>query len=185
MTSVERQVHWLVRAWPYPDRIERAEEIVSTTLDLVPEGHGWLPFAVAWNLLIGGLTARWRARPPLWRWLYYEMGGRLPMRWHRWMINDLMGPGWRFRAVRVRTTMMLTATWLGVLTSQAIFHAPAHHSALSNPFLIPLYWLVLGAGIVLVSTWQAKRFRDRTLARHGYLTPPYYNVPPARSSTPT
>lgn len=183
--TVERQVRWLVRAWPYPDRMERGDEIVGTTLDLMSEGRTTIPLAIVVSLLIGGLTARWRARPPIWRWFYYQMGGRLALRWHRWMINDLMAPGWRFRIVRVRTTMMLTAAWLGVLSARASFHAPDNHSAFSDPIMNPLYWLVLGAGIVLVSAWQAKRFRDRILVRHGYLTPPYYNMPLARASNPT
>jgi hypothetical protein len=32
MISAERHVRLLLRAWPRPDRIERGEEIVTTTL---------------------------------------------------------------------------------------------------------------------------------------------------------
>ena len=34
----------MIRAWPIPDRIERGDEIVGTTLDLVPDGVRDFPF---------------------------------------------------------------------------------------------------------------------------------------------
>jgi hypothetical protein len=76
-------------AWPIPDRVQRGDEIVGTTLDLVPECKKRLTMALALNLVVGGLRARWRMRPPLWRWLYYRLGGRLSRRWNRWMLKDL------------------------------------------------------------------------------------------------
>ena len=76
----ERQIRTLMRAWPRPDRTERGEEIVGTTLDLLPDGATRLPVLLALNLVIGGLQARWRTRPPVWRWAFYRMGGRLPTR---------------------------------------------------------------------------------------------------------
>ena len=64
MMSVEQQVRTLVRAWPIPDRTERGDEIVGTTLDLLPDGQSRLTMALAFNLVLGGLRARWRMRPP-------------------------------------------------------------------------------------------------------------------------
>jgi len=94
MKSVERQVNRLVRSWPIPDRVERGDEIVGTTLDLVPDGATRIPVALALNLVMGGLSARWRMRPPLFRWLHYRMGGRLPSRWHRgWSTISLVPVG--------------------------------------------------------------------------------------------
>ena len=58
MTPVERQVRFMIRAWPIPDRIERGDEIVGTTLDLVPDGATRLPLPLAVNLLAGGMRAR-------------------------------------------------------------------------------------------------------------------------------
>ncbi len=189
--TVERQVHWLVRAWPYPDRMERGDEIVGTTLDLVPEGRTRVPLLTAFNLVIGGLTARRRARPPLWRWLLYVMGLRLPLRWHRWMLNNLLGPGWRFRLVRNRILIMGGWVLLVQLAVSGILGAlvrwPGRLGA-PDPFLTLWYWCGVGAGVLVgagILCLGARWLRDRILARNGYLTPPYYNVPPANASSPT
>jgi len=120
--SAEKQVRTLMRAWPLPDRTGRGEEIVSTALDLLPQGAARLPFLFAVNLVVGGLRARWRMRPPVWRWAYYRMGGRLPVRWHRWVLNDLTAPGWRRRMM---TAQILLSGWgviLGVSLAQIITH---------------------------------------------------------------
>jgi hypothetical protein len=63
--SVERQIRILVRAWPLRDRSERGDEIVGTTLDLLPDGATRLPFLLALNLIVGGMHSRWRMRPPV------------------------------------------------------------------------------------------------------------------------
>ena len=167
MTSAEKEARRLVRAWPIPDRVERGEEIVGTTLDLVPELRSRLPLAVATNLVVGGLKARWRARPPIWWWLYYRVGGRLPLRWHRWMINDLLGPGWRRRSVEVSTVLGLAAAALGVLTASAIVHPTGHDAG------FPWIWILPGTAVgTILGSWKSsQRRRDRLLARNGYLQP--------------
>jgi hypothetical protein len=66
--SVERQIRILLRAWPLRDRSERADEIVGTTLDLLPDGATRLPFLLTLNLIVGGMQARWRIRIPVWIW---------------------------------------------------------------------------------------------------------------------
>lgn len=63
--SAERQIRILLRAWPLPDRSERGDEIVGTTLDLLPDGATRVPFLLALNLVVGGMNARWRRRPPV------------------------------------------------------------------------------------------------------------------------
>lgn len=190
--TVERQVRQLVRAWPYPDRRERGDEIVGTTLDLVPEGSKRLPFALAINLVFGGLQARWRARPPFWRWIYYVMGGRLPLMWHRWMLNDLLGPGWRLRWVRRRVFITITSIGLAQWATYAVFGPLEAQKGVPSPAIptaSPWYWLIIFGAVSLVGVplgaLSARRQRDRMLARNGYLTPPYYNVPPAKASSPT
>jgi hypothetical protein len=163
--TLEGQVQTLVRAWPIPDRVERGEEIIATTLDLVPDGKSRLPFAMAVNLAFGGLRARWRTRPPVWRWLYYRLGGRLNARWHRWMLNDLSGPGWRRRMVGSQVTVLVIASLLGATVGQAL----VTHS----PRFDPRYLLSLAIITMLVqavgSNFRARKLRDRQLGRHGYL----------------
>ena len=139
MTRVERQVCTLMRAWPIPDRIERGNEIASTTLDLVPSGRSRLPLALAINLVVGGFSARWRMRPPPWRWVWYRLGGRLPTQWHQWMLNDLSSRGYQRRFVAFRVTLFLPVTavawavpWLTLPHPEgprpsSIFHSVARH----------------------------------------------------------
>lgn len=67
--SVERQIRILLRAWPLRDRSERGDEIVGTTLDVLPEGATRLPFLLALNLIVGGMRTRWRMRLPLRIWV--------------------------------------------------------------------------------------------------------------------
>ena len=163
MTSVERQVRVLMRAWPIPDRVERGNEIVGTSLDLVPDGRRLLPLALATNLVIGGVRARWRMRPPPWRWIWYRFGGLLPVRWHRWMLNDL-GRGYRRRYATFMAALML----LTVAISNAViqFDHP-------SPGDLGLFWLgpAIGAasGAVTGSRRKARKERVKQLARYGYL----------------
>ncbi len=67
--STERQIRILLRAWPLRDRSERGDEIVGTTLDLLPDGATRLPFLLALNLVVGGMQARWRVRLPVRIWV--------------------------------------------------------------------------------------------------------------------
>jgi hypothetical protein len=161
MSSVEQQVRSLLRAWPVPDRIERGDEIVGTTLDLVPDTQNRLTMALAINLVVGGLQARWRMRPPLWRWLYYRLGGRLPSRWHRWMMNDLNGPGWRRRMLISR----LVLGFVGIVLASFVVQLQFHHTDLLF-LLAPSVGLL--AGVLVPYRSRTRKERDRQLARHGY-----------------
>jgi hypothetical protein len=61
--NAERQIRILLLAWPLSDRSERGDEIVGTTLDLLPAGGTRLPLLLAIDLVVGGMSARWRLRP--------------------------------------------------------------------------------------------------------------------------
>jgi hypothetical protein len=155
----ERQIRTLMRAWPRPDRTERGEEIVGTTLDLLPDGATRLPMLLALNLVIGGLRARWRMRPPVWRWAFYRMGGRLPTRWNRWVLNDLTAPGWRRRVAMSRLILSWSCAVLGVIAAET-----ATHHALGSiwPYMVEL---LIAVGIATLV--RARKDRDRQLVRHG------------------
>jgi hypothetical protein len=161
--SVERQVRILMRAWPLPDRTERGDEIVGTTLDLVPDGASRVPAGLALNLVVGGLLARWHLRPPLWRWTYYRLGGRLPSRWHRWVLNDLTSPGWRRRIVTSQLMIGLVAAMLGIVGVQI-----AMHQRSPTPYFLLVTFLI-GFGVGTLS--MSRRNRDRQLARYEYGRP--------------
>jgi hypothetical protein len=170
--SVERQVRTLVRAWPIPDRTERGDEIVGTTLDLLPDAQSRLTMAMALNLVLGGLRARWRMRPPLWRWLFYRMGGRLPSWWHRWMLNDLTGPGWRRRMIQSQVNMTISFS-LGLILANAMLSPPLPHPS-SSKLVDPVntsQGTLVGLGVLvvlitLITAWRARKLRNRRLAQH-------------------
>ncbi|HSH61360.1 MAG TPA: tetratricopeptide repeat protein [Acidimicrobiales bacterium] len=168
MTPVERQVRILLRAWPRPDRLERGEEVLATTLDLVPPGRRRLPLALVVSLVVGGLKARWRAHPPLWRWLSYSQDGQLPPRWHRWMLSDVLSPGWCRRMV---------ARWWGVWMAFSMIYQPIYarlrpRSGVStSPDVAAfLVWCVVlsAVGAALTRSNWARRRRVRILAHNGY-----------------
>jgi len=178
--SAERRVRTLLRAWPRPDRAERGDEIVGTSLDLLPAGTSHLPVLLAVNLVIGGLQARWRMRPPVWRWVHYRMGGRLPARWHRWMLNDLTSPGWRRRMVASRVVAACVGVVVGVATVQWVQHPVGGTSDVA--FAVPVV-----AGAVLGSLSRSRKDRDRQLVRNGYGWPtaddPPWPPPPAPTTS--
>lgn len=180
MRPVEQQVRNLLRAWPIPDRAERGDEIVGTTLDLMPEGVNRVPVALAVNLVVGGLRARWRMRPPAWRWLYYRLGGRLPVRWHRWLLNDLNGPGWRRRILVSKLILGPIALAVAYAFSQTEFDH-------TRPSIIAL-WLILffgfAAGSLVPYRSRTVEERNRRLVRSvgdqvRQSSKPSISVPPA------
>jgi len=133
MTSLESQIRLLLRAWPITDRRERGDEILGTTLESVTEGRTRIPLSLAVNLVIGGIRARWRLRPPVWWWLYYRVGGRLPAKWRPWVLHDLTDPGWRRRIVANRLSTGLIAVLLANVVGRAIVHSPTvRHGAVSS-----------------------------------------------------
>lgn len=176
MNRVEREIRWFVRAWPVPDRFDRGEEIVGTTLDLVPKECRWLPIGIALSLVTGGLKARWKTRPPLWRWALYRISGQLPLRWHRWMVNDLLGPGWRRRLVVARILLALAVAYLGTLAGQFVFLLTdsSKHSQFSFSPVAMIGFVTLGMGSATLV--HARRFRKQILARHGYFEPNDYRL---------
>ena len=186
MRSVEQQVRTLVRAWPIPDRTERGDEIVGTTLDLLPDGQRRLTMAMALNLVLGGLRARWRMRPPLWRWLFYRMGGRLPSWWHRWMLNDLTGPGWRRRMIQSQVVIMTISVSLGLILANAMLPPLPRPSSpklvipvnTTQEILVNLGGLVVG--VSLITAWRARKLRNRRLDQHS-MGQPLQNDPPQGS----
>ncbi|MGY6653994.1 DUF5313 domain-containing protein [Amycolatopsis roodepoortensis] len=55
-----------------------------------------------------------RKRPDVFRWLWYSLGGRLPERYHAWILHDATTGSWRWRHVARSTVMIapLCAVWL-------------------------------------------------------------------------
>jgi hypothetical protein len=85
----------------------------------------------------------------------------MPLRWHRWMINDLLGPGWRRRFVLTQSVLGLVAILLAFFMITVTVHASFPLSSQS---------IVGGAsaavGMFLGVCTYTRRNRDRLLARH-------------------
>jgi Family of unknown function (DUF5313) len=162
MSPAERQARMFLRAWPIPDRSERGEEIVGTTLDLLPNSEARLPIGLAVNLVIGGLNARWRMRPPLWRWLHYRQGGRLSPRWQRWMLNDLGTPGWRRRILTFQLATLLPVLLLVWMIMPLLLPAGPR----PGPFSLAAPWVGVVVGTLMLPRRKTDKFRARQLKRN-------------------
>lgn len=184
MSTAERQARTLLRAWPIPDRVERGEEIVGTTLDLLPDNETRLPLGLAANLVMGGLRARWRMRPPPWRWLLYRMECRLSPRWQRWMLNDLSTPGWRRRILTSQAAIsvaVLAVVWLMM---------PLFLPATPNVGM-PFPWVMISYPIGMLTffpRFRTDRFRKQQLTGsdsnlYGSSTPVPWPPPTAAGSS--
>lgn len=165
MISVEGQVRLLLRAWPISDRVDRGEEILTTTLDLSPSGRRGLRLSLVASLLVGGLQARWRLRPPVWTWLNYAFQQTMPPRWQRWVRNDLLTRGWCRRMMAGASC----CTWwpLGSQRSSCVSVIPLSLGDLMGMGIsIASAGSLLGA-VLAPSAWARKRRRE-ILAEHGY-----------------
>lgn len=165
--KVEGQVRALVRAWPAWDRRNRGEEILTTTLAVVDPARTNLPPGLVVNLLAGGLQARWRARPPVWRWWLFHLGFRLPMRWHPWMLDTLLRRGWRRRftlgyVFAFNAMMYAPAAITDLIYPPGNFYGVIgknYYTAILSAFYIAFFGVVAhGAG----------RSRRQKLDHHGY-----------------
>ena len=166
MISIDRQVRLLLRAWPRGDRVERGDEILTTTLDLLPPGHRRLPLALVASLLVGGLRARWRLRPPVWAWANYAFQQTMPSRWQRWMLDDLLTRGWCRRMVVRLFALWTVALWIATIVLHLGDPPPSLGDLLGLVMVSSVAGSLVGA-VLAPSAWARER-RTQILAEHGY-----------------
>ncbi|HEV2758623.1 MAG TPA: tetratricopeptide repeat protein [Acidimicrobiales bacterium] len=164
--ALEGQVRLLLRAWPTSDRVERGEEILTTTLDLVSPGRRRLPPALVASLVVGGLRARWRLRPSIWAWANYAFDQELPSRWHRWMLDDLLTRGWCRRMMARLLVCLGVIAWLLTVVVGLGDPAPALGDLLAVVMINAVGGSVIGA-VLARSAWARERWMT-VLAEHGY-----------------
>lgn len=152
--TAPRRLRWALHAFPRRFRAQRRAEIESTFHEAElagdPEAYGTTALV---DVALAGWRERARTRPPLGQYLKYRLfGGRLDLRWHAWLFDDL--DGW-FPARRAAWAVsLLVLTWAAVWrVADGTFTLP--------PSPIWLGWLIAW-------TSTAGLERRRTLERHGY-----------------
>lgn len=98
------------------------------------------------------------ARPPVWRWLLYAIGFRLPARYDDWVFRDLNSRGWAIREV-------LRIMVVAVPPIIAIMFLPASIGLR----LMTASFLVFGP--LFVGAAYADELRAYRLRQHGLLPP--------------
>jgi hypothetical protein len=167
------------RSFPRRWRTERGQELFETTIDLAPAGSRRPSVRILVDLLVSGISERHRTRPPVWRWLHYSMGGKLPLQWHPWMRDDLTGRWFWFRDSLRRTS--LGALFYGLM--QAAFVVTASRTVpwtAKAPFFLTYFPVTF-----LLGGFTARRSRRRTWERHGYAEDGTWARPTPRWSWPS
>ena len=91
-TPYEQRCLSLLRAYPPRYRAARGAELLGTLLDVATPGRDTPSIRESWDIIRGGLMTRWRAHPPVWRWLLYRTtGARLPYAYRWWARDDILG----------------------------------------------------------------------------------------------
>ena len=127
MSTAERQARTLLAGVAHSRSSSTGRGDRRDHPGLLPDHETRLPLGLAANLVTGGLHARWRMRPPPWRWYLYRMGCRLSPRWQRWMLNDLSTPGWRRRILASQIALTVPVLGLAWLI-MPLFFRPARTS---------------------------------------------------------
>jgi hypothetical protein len=153
-----------LHAFPRRFRAARSAEIVATfeEAELAGDVHPYGIQALA-DVVVAGWAERWRTHPPLGTYLKYRLlDGRLPARWHRWMLDDVHG--W-FGLRRVAW-----ASW--AIVAVLLVLQQAGMAALDRGFVLVFI------GMVVPSLVLTPRYRRAILCRHGYDPDTLAWVPP-------
>jgi hypothetical protein len=151
------------RSFPRRWCAERGQELFQTTLDLAPADARRPSVRILFDLMVSGISERRRTRPPLWRWLYYSLGGKLPLQWHPWMRDDLTGRWFWFRDSLRRT--WLVALFYGLMQMAfVVFASRTIPWTAKAPFVLTYFPFTF-----LLGVFTARRNRRRFWERHGYV----------------
>jgi hypothetical protein len=131
------------------------------------------------DLMVSGISERRRTRPPLWRWLYYSLGGKLPLQWHPWIRDDLTGRWFWFRDSVRRT--WLVALFYGLMQMAfVVFASRTIPWTAKAPFVLTYFPFTF-----LLGVFTAPRNRRRIWERHGYAEDGTWARPAPRWSWPS
>ncbi|MFJ4108179.1 DUF5313 family protein [Oerskovia enterophila] len=167
--SFERSARFWARAYPRRWREVHGDELLAVQQDValaVAEATGApvpdrLSVDEVRGLLRAGWGLRWRERPPLWRWVLYRFGLRLPARYWWWVADDIRGA---FYSVRdyVWTTVMSWGFIFGLFGVIDLFvDLPGTFRFLDTLFAAWQFWVFFAALALLSGTLMRKsRTRD-------------------------
>lgn len=150
----ERRIRLALRGFPKRFRAERTEEILGTLADANAGRSGSSDLETMYDLVRAGWAERWRTHPPLVRWLWYRLGGKLPPAYRGWLLDDLSGLIWLrslSSLVAVQILATLAASWWFGEASFPFLLGTMVGGLLSSP----LYWS------------RRRKWRRETLRRHG------------------
>ena len=124
----ERSARFWARAYPRRWREVHGDELLAVQQDValaVAEATGApvpdrLGVDEIRGLLRAGWGLRWRERPPLWRWVLYRFGLRLPARYWWWVADDIRGAFYSVRDA-VSPLVLIYSPMLVVLMGYAWF----------------------------------------------------------------
>lgn len=142
--ALEQDARRWLRAYPRRWRRRREDEVLALLADLAEPGATRLDARERWALLRGGLTTRWRTRPPLGAWLLYRtFDRRIPRPWADWAADDVDGFWYPARAY-------LGAVWWFALLWLVPLEQPGF-----------LWFFVLGALVsqVIAPTYKRRQAR--------------------------
>ncbi|KRD35680.1 hypothetical protein ASE27_12885 [Oerskovia sp. Root918] len=166
--SFERSARFWARAYPRRWREVHGDELLAVQQDValaVAEATGApvpdrLGVDEIRGLLRAGWGLRWRERPPLWRWVLYRFGLRLPARYWWWVADDIRGAFYSVRDV-VWTLALGYGTMLTTIAGYALIAGEPVAAYWPAFFASGFFWAFLAVLLLLAGTLMRKsRTRD-------------------------
>jgi len=117
--SFDRSVRFWLRAYPRRWRVARADEVVEVLADLAGPEARRVDGRTAIGLLVAGIAARWRMRPPVRVVARYRLRGLRPSAaYDAWLHDDLDGIFYAVRQLAWRAPFLaalvaITQMWQG------------------------------------------------------------------------
>ena len=161
----ERRLSLAMHAFPRRFRAARGEEVRGVVAERVAAGdttaYSWRACA---DVVLSGWRERLRTRPPIGRYLWYRLGGRLPAKWHDWMLDDL--DGWyAARCYWLLTIVMTIVMWLG----HVLYRWASPTTMLgSTPWALTLSFTLSFFVFSVVKELRWHSNRKHVLTKHGY-----------------